>query len=73
MPVTVLEAKHVTSAGGFTFLADASDLGWKPGHVPHHLNTTLGNKQPFNLINATDEVFIYDQQNGCVRLRVYND
>ena len=27
------------------FAADASELGWPPGHWPAHVDTTLGNGQ----------------------------
>jgi hypothetical protein len=54
-------------------VAEASELGLKPGELPNKLPTTLGNGQDFLLVGVDDSQFIYQQSNGCFRLTVFND
>ena len=55
------------------FVADASELGWPPGHWPPKVETTLGNKQPLRCIALTDAGAVYRQDFGVVEVQVYND
>jgi hypothetical protein len=54
---------------------DASELGLAPGdHYPVSLPTDLGNRQPF-LFQHFDgnQTAVYEQQAGCLVLKVWND
>ena len=57
----------------FTFVGFASDLRLPPGVVPRVIETTLGNRENFVLESANEDVFVYSQVAGCVRLHIYND
>lgn len=56
-----------------TFSAEASELGWAPGHWPLSIDTDLGNGCPFLLIGRDEYVARYRQSNGCITLDVFND
>jgi hypothetical protein len=60
------------------FVAEASELGFRPYEWPDTIPTNLGNKQPF--VRCMDErqngelvAVQYRQQLGCITLRVFND
>lgn len=60
------------------FSAMASDLGLPVGMFPASLQTTLGNRMP--LLRQTKRVsdgdllwVTYQQANGCIQLRIFND
>lgn len=55
------------------FAADASELGWPPGHWPAHVDTTLGNGQRLVRASLTDVGAIYKQELGCIEVQVFND
>lgn len=56
-------------------VADASALGLPPGSWPHRLRCyeTLGNDQPFVLVEVVAERATYRQDLGALELRVFND
>lgn len=73
---------HTNATEGSTphlFVAEASELGFLPGIWPERLRTKLGNGMPFirrsKKVDADGDIewVTYDQANGCVRLRVFND
>ena len=68
---TVTE-KDVTEYQHLTFTAEASSLGITPGKVPQQIPTELGNGQPFQLVNISQEL-LYRQQLGCIQLIILND
>lgn len=60
------------------WIAEASDLGLRPGQWPVELTTDLGNGLPFirEWLGRDDEEVarvIYRQANGCIQLTVLND
>ena len=52
-----------------------SDLGLRVGNVPESLRITGigGNGLPFVLVTFNENVFIYEQANGCIVLKLFND
>ena len=64
---------QVEAIGNDRFVADASELGWPPGHWPPKVETTLGNKQPLRRVELTDAGAVYKQDFGVVEVQVYND
>jgi hypothetical protein len=60
------------------FIADASDLGWRPGEWPRCVSTDLGNSQPlwFDRTVRNDDGsvqhVVYRQALGCIDVSVYN-
>jgi hypothetical protein len=63
----------VSASDVHTFYADASDLGWPPGHWPNSVPTDMGNGQPFLLWSRIADYALYRQGNGVLVLRVWND
>lgn len=60
------------------FSVDATALGWGPGQWPHALPTNMGNCRPllFERMEVRDDDLLwvdYLQDDGCMRLRIYND
>lgn len=57
------------------FCAEASDLGWAPGHWPTNI-TLRGYPVPIELTlqaRSADGTHTYASGHGAVRLRVFND
>lgn len=77
MVAQVITAGNTTPPVGlcnFTFTADASELGLKPGEWPRTLQTSLGNKQLFVLDKVDKQgSHLYKQAGGCISLLVFND
>jgi hypothetical protein len=63
----------VTETRPYHLVAEASQLGIPPGCAPMHIDTTLGNKQPFHLERADENSFEYRQVCGCLTLSIFND
>lgn len=62
-----LETEH------FRFVADASELGLRPGEWPQQIKVPIGNGQPFYMLGYPTESWTeYKQEFGCVHLRIYN-
>jgi hypothetical protein len=56
------------------FSVEASTLGLPPGLLPSSIETDLGNGRPFQLMRFTaDGGGVYNQEFGCISLRVLND
>lgn len=57
------------------FVADASDLGLRPGEWPRSFDTDAGNGQPFlfSAFHKDGSGATYRQANGCILLRIIND
>lgn len=73
---TIINERDVSVSSSHSlprFYADASELGWPPGHFPERLSTTLGNAQDFIRVDLNSERALYDQLWGCISLVVYND
>jgi hypothetical protein len=66
-------SSQVEEIGTASFVADASDLGWPPGHWPHHVETNLGNGQRLIRTTLDDKGALYVQELGIVEVQVYND
>jgi hypothetical protein len=66
-------SSQVEEIGTASFVADASDLGWPPGHWPHHVETNLGNGQRLLRTKLDDKGALYVQELGIVEVQVYND
>lgn len=68
-------AAQVMEVKAHHFVAEASELGWKPGYLPVQADTNLGNGLPLVLeeIDYEKGYFTYNQVSGCITLRVYND
>lgn len=64
----------VTETSAFTFVADASDLGFEVGVIPNSLESDLGNGGLL-FYTGTDEhgIATFKQIHGCLTLRVLND
>lgn len=73
--MTTVLASQVTEVQAHHFMAEASELGWKPGFLPYYVQTDLGNGLELVLAEVNYEAgyFTYDQSAGCVTLRVFND
>jgi hypothetical protein len=58
----------------FTFSAEASELGIRPGQFPDVIETNIGNKLPFYSPVAENEgrSVVYTQVAGCAKLKIYN-
>ena len=69
----MLTYAQVTETETHQFATEASTLGWKPGYWPKSIETDMGNKMPFNLVNFDGEVARYVQTCGCITLSVFND
>lgn len=70
-------AKNTVKRGALQVVADASELGLQPGQWPERIETTLGNKMPFqksglDLLDGECVGCTYRQPEGLV-LYVYND
>ena len=61
------------------FVAEASDLGLKPGEWPAMLPTKIGNGEPLlrgHVERGTEGDLIwvrYRQENGCLSVKIIND
>jgi hypothetical protein len=69
---------HITVANVFevsplSFVAEASDLGLRPGEWPDALTTDLGNKLRLIRVALDDGRALYRQDLGCVELAILND
>ena len=69
---------EVTAYEHQRYCAYASDLGLAPGRWPQSLSTSLGNRLPFLYRSVQsfdgDVVFaVYEQANGCIELKIFND
>lgn len=70
----IIDEKNAVEERIHVFSAEASELGFRPGHWPNMIRTTLGNRQQFIFDRRpNDEVVIYRQINGCIELHVLND
>ncbi len=68
----------VTEVEPFYFVTEASDLGWPVGYWPEQIETKMGNGLPLirtaKTVRNGDLVSVrYDQNCGCMQLRIYND
>jgi len=70
---TTITRDKVALAGHHELVAEASDLGWRPGQWPKKAYTDMGNGRGFLLWSVTANYAIYRQGNGCLTLRVFND
>jgi hypothetical protein len=52
---------------------DASQLGLRPGACPRILQTVLGNGRPFLFVRTNEMGWVFEQELGCLTLRVWND
>lgn len=76
IPITVANA---TEYQAHQWVTEASTLGLRPGHWPLALPTTLGNGQMF--VRKREErdndnditAVVYEQDSGCISIRIYND
>lgn len=76
--ITRITINDCVEAKPHHFVAEASTLGWKPGTWPDRVETDLGNRLPFILdtyeTKDGDLLWVrYQQANGCIGLRVFND
>jgi hypothetical protein len=60
------------------FVGEASSLGLAPGDFPIRLESSIGNSQPFLRSHSEwrdgDLLWVdYDQSNGDINLRIFND
>jgi hypothetical protein len=69
----------VVESGPHTFVAEASDLGMRPGEWPITIQTDLGNGLDFVIVDSTKDrdggvlsVF-YRQSGGCTTLKIFHD
>jgi len=62
----------VTETDPLTFTTEASMLDIPPGRVPRELQTTLGNEQPFALVDWDAHSMTYRQRLGVLKLVVWN-
>jgi hypothetical protein len=70
---TVTELNASPSSSPFDWSVFASDLEIPVGQIPRQLETSLGNKQPFQLVNYDEDCWNYAQSMGCITLKVWND
>jgi len=79
----MITAKHVTEVEPHVFVCEASSLyeiypGFQTGW-PIQVWTTLGNGLPLRRVSKKvdaegDTLYVrYQQQNGCITLKVFND
>jgi hypothetical protein len=70
-----IDASNAQELSVHQWYADASALGLKPGATyPAHLETALGNQQPFVFQRFDGNgTAIYLQAMGCLLLKVWND
>lgn len=69
----IVKAEQLQEVEPFSFIAEASSLGFAMGEWPKSLATNVGNQAPFILTELTEEKAKYVQCFGCVRLTVFND
>ena len=70
----MVECGMLTPAGMYSYIAEASTLGFPPGCWANKIETDLGNKHPFLIKDdRREEVKIYKQEFGCIELHVLND
>lgn len=57
------------------WVTEASTLGLRPGEVPSSMETDLGNRRPFLLVEhrVQGSAWMYQQEFGCIFLTVFND
>ena len=69
-----IDTTNAHEDGVHQFMAFASDLRLPPGSFPEHLETALGNGQPFvkQLVSEDFACVKYAQAFGCIRLTVIN-
>ncbi len=74
MPL-IISAKNTTlGAATTTLVAEASELGLRPGQWPEKLETDQGSKQPFLRFEVQPEVTIYLQPGvEGIKLVIFND
>ena len=79
MTVTKVTYENASEFEAHKFVAEASDLEIKPGEWPQLLDTDLGNGMPFIIgqkqIDAEGDLMwiTYNQCNGCISLKIFND
>jgi len=71
--MTVINKDNAIEVKVHEFVAEASELRWKPGYFPLEIKTTLGNSLPFQRYALNEFYASYRQLAGCIVLRVYND
>lgn len=74
----LIRHQDVTEFEPHRFCAEAREIGLRPGEWPEILPTEIGNKLPFlrrtKRVRDGDLLWVtYEQANGCVSLRVFND
>lgn len=70
--IKVLEAECDHFEDG-VFSTEASALGLAPGYPPIALPTDIGNRKPFVLEDANNQVFHYKQPDTFILLKIFND
>lgn len=71
-----IDRDHLVEREVMWFDTDASQLGWRPGHLPKHFKVgpeKFGNGQPFELLGADEHAFQYRQMFGSITIVIYND
>lgn len=70
-----IDVSALTSKENYEYFADASDLGWPPGHFPPTVSVpaSFGNGMPLVLKIRTEGKMIYMQEVGVLTLHVFND
>ena len=72
--IVIRRGPAVTNCAPYRYMADASELGLRPGEWPPKLRTTLGNGHMLYLWSkGQDDERIYRQTGGCIELTIYND
>jgi len=64
---------NATEHSPHRFVAEASELGLRPGSWPIFLETDFGNRQPFFYQCQFDAGVTYFQRGTCLVLNVLND
>lgn len=74
MNLKVITSQNATECDLHHFVTEASSLMLSPGQIPHELETTIGNSQPFRIVRVDpDGSAHYHQLLGCTRLTILND
>lgn len=71
----IIDSTNSFEADLHVFVAEASDLQLSPSVIdwPKAFKTTLGNKLAFRMTVRSPEYCKYQQQFGCITLKVFND
>jgi hypothetical protein len=73
MTQATIYSRDVTEVKPHWFVAEASQLGWRPGYWPELVETTMGNGSPFLRRAPSQGGWIYHQANGGLVVHVLND